>query len=201
MEDDLEEEIAELVGESRRGARPERVVDLVGLLEEMVAERLVGLLAIPRAAVREPQPMRDPGHRPGARDRPFGRERTEVQRPGQGIGGQLADRQADGRAEPADLVIGRVEPAEDRDGIGTTRTVAAREDRCRPGRIGRPAAAPGVHPEDGCRDDQDRPARLERGRDEVFGRDDLEARGEVQPPAEARLGDERIEHDGPAPTG
>ena len=51
MEDDLEQQVAELPGELRGRAGLERVVDLVGLLEEVLAERRVGLLAVPRAAV------------------------------------------------------------------------------------------------------------------------------------------------------
>ena len=52
VEDDLQPEVAELGGQLRRGPAGQRVVDLVGLLEEVVAQRFVGLLAIPRAAVR-----------------------------------------------------------------------------------------------------------------------------------------------------
>ena len=84
VEDHLEQEVAELLGEGRRGAGAERVVDLVGLLEEVVPERLVGLLAVPRAAVRQAQPVRDPGHRPGARDRQLAGDRAEVERAGEG---------------------------------------------------------------------------------------------------------------------
>ena len=51
VEDDLEQQVAELLGELRRGAGLERVVDLVGLLEQVAAQAQVGLLAVPRAAV------------------------------------------------------------------------------------------------------------------------------------------------------
>ena len=90
VEDDLEEEVAELLGERRRRARAERVVDLVGLLEEVVPERLVGLLAVPRAAVGQAQPVRDPGHRPGARDGQLGRDGAEVERAAESVRGQVA---------------------------------------------------------------------------------------------------------------
>ena len=67
-------------GELRRRAGLERVVDLVGLLEEVVAQRLVGLLAVPRAAVRLAEPGRDPGHAPRRGDVRDRRDRPEVQR-------------------------------------------------------------------------------------------------------------------------
>ena len=80
VEDDLEQQVAELAGELGRGAGLERVVDLVGLLEQVLAERLVGLLAVPRAAVRLAQPVRDPGHGPRRSRRQLGRDRGEVER-------------------------------------------------------------------------------------------------------------------------
>ena len=52
VQNDLQVEVAELAGQIRRGSGVERVVDLVGLLEQVLLERGVGLLAIPRAAVR-----------------------------------------------------------------------------------------------------------------------------------------------------
>ena len=52
MEHDLEQQVAELAGQRRRGPGLERVVDLVRLLEQVLAQRRVGLLAVPRAAVR-----------------------------------------------------------------------------------------------------------------------------------------------------
>ena len=52
VEDDLEQQVAELLGQLRRRPGLERVVDLVGLLEQVLAQRRVGLLAVPRAAVR-----------------------------------------------------------------------------------------------------------------------------------------------------
>ena len=51
VQDDLEQQVAELPGELGRGAGLERVVDLVRLLEQVVAQRRVGLLAVPRTAV------------------------------------------------------------------------------------------------------------------------------------------------------
>ena len=80
VEDDLEPEVAELGGQLRRGAAGEGVVDLVGLLEEVVAQRLVGLLAIPRAAVGLPQAVRDPGHPPRRGGRQLRGDRGEVER-------------------------------------------------------------------------------------------------------------------------
>ena len=80
VQDDLEPQVAELAGERRRGPRLERVVDLVGLLEEVLAERGMGLLAIPRAAVRLAQPGGDPGHRPRPGQGGLGRDRRQVER-------------------------------------------------------------------------------------------------------------------------
>ena len=76
MEDDLEQEVAELLfgvacgaastvtargvrslGVERRGERLERVERLVGLLEEVARERRVGLDAVPRAARRAASAM------------------------------------------------------------------------------------------------------------------------------------------------
>ncbi len=52
VEDDLEQQVAELAGQLGRRAGLERVVDLVGLLEQVLAQRLVGLLAVPRDSRR-----------------------------------------------------------------------------------------------------------------------------------------------------
>ena len=68
VQDDLEPQVAELAGQLGRRAGLQRVVDLVGLLEQVLAERGVGLLAVPRAAVGLAQPGRDPGHRPRSGD-------------------------------------------------------------------------------------------------------------------------------------
>ena len=51
VEDDLQPQVAELAGQLGRRAGLERVVDLVRLLEQVLAQRCVGLLAVPRAAV------------------------------------------------------------------------------------------------------------------------------------------------------
>ena len=67
VEHDLQPQVAELAGELRRGTRLERVVDLVRLLEQVVAQRLVRLLAIPRAAVGRPEAVADGRHRPRSR--------------------------------------------------------------------------------------------------------------------------------------
>ena len=68
VEDDLEQQVAELAGQLGRRAGLERVVDLVRLLEQVLAQRGVGLLAVPRAAVGLAQSVADPGHRPGPGD-------------------------------------------------------------------------------------------------------------------------------------
>ena len=117
VEHDLEQQVAELAGELGRGARLERVVDLVGLLEQVLAQRLVGLLAVPRAAVGLAQPGGDPGHRPRAGDGQLRRDRGEVERRlERRRRSSVATVVAVGRPEPADRVVGRVEPAEDASG-------------------------------------------------------------------------------------
>ena len=42
---------------------------------------------------------------------------------------------------------------------------------------------------------QERPGRLDGGRDDPLGRDDLDPGRGVEPPAQSRLGQERVEHD------
>ena len=185
MEDDLEQEVAELVCEGRRRPGSERVVDLVRLLEEMIAERLVGLLAVPRAAVGQPQPGGDPGHRPGTRDGELRRDRAEIQGCREVVGRQVADTPGLGRPEASDRVISRVQAPEQEDRIPTRGTVPARQRLRRRVRGG---------PEGGQRNDEDGPPGFKRRRDEPLGGDDLQARGEVEPPAEPRFGDERVEH-------
>ena len=80
VEDHLEQQVAELAGQLRRRAALERVVDLVRLLEEVVPQRGVRLLPVPRAAVRLPEAGRDPGHPPRRGEVGDGRDRAEVQR-------------------------------------------------------------------------------------------------------------------------
>jgi len=65
----LEQKVAELVAEPRRIPGIERAERLVGLFQQVRTERRVRLLAVPRAAVRRAQALRD------ARD---GVERGEV---------------------------------------------------------------------------------------------------------------------------
>jgi hypothetical protein len=83
-------------------------------------------------------------------------------------------------------VVAWVEPPKQRHRIVAARTVAAGE-RLRDGIGRRRAKRRG-------RNDEKRPGRLDRGRDQALGGNDLEPRGEVEPPAQPRLGDERVEH-------
>src|SRR6202023_1548986 len=58
VEDDLEQQVAELLLEvrgalSRRAQPLDRLEDLVGLLQEMAGQRLMGLLAVPRSTLPE----------------------------------------------------------------------------------------------------------------------------------------------------
>ena len=80
VEDDLEQQVAELARELRGRARVERVVDLVRLLEQVVAQRGVGLLPVPRAAVGLAQPGREPGHAPRRGEVGDGRHGREIER-------------------------------------------------------------------------------------------------------------------------
>ena len=162
VEDDLEEQVAELLGEGRRRAAAERVVDLVGLLEEVVPERLVGLLAVPRAAVRQAQAVRDPGHRPRARDGHLAGDRRQVERRRRDPPPSSSPIvEALGRAEPADRMVGRDRAGEDAE------RVVDRPDR--DDRAGRRAARPrrrrrraSVDRRTASGDEQRRPGRLER---------------------------------------
>ena len=179
VQDDLEEQVAELLGEGRRRARLERVVDLVGLLEQVLAQRLVGLLAVPRAAVGLAQPARDPGHRPRAGDADLGRDRRQVQR---------AVEVGRGRASPT-VVPSAIPKRPTGDPLDTAaedaERVVAAAARARPGSgrgvraASRPAAA--ARQEHRQRHDEDRPRRLDRRRDQALGGDDLEPAGGSRP--------------------
>ena len=57
VEDDLEQHVAELLGEVGRVAGADGVDDLVGLLDEVGGEGLVGLLGVPGAAAGRAQPV------------------------------------------------------------------------------------------------------------------------------------------------
>ncbi len=199
VDDDLEEEVAELPGEIGRGPVSQRVVDLVGLLEEMLAERLVGLLAVPGTAVRQPEAGRDPGHRPRARDRQLRGERGEVERPGEVIDRQLPDRKAVGAARSTDGMLGGVEPAEQHHRIAAGRPGPTGQGLGHVGRGSRRRRTVGggtrSRAEERDRDDQQGPRRLDRGRHEVLGRDHLETGRRVESPAQSRLGEEGVEHD------
>ena len=84
MEDDLAQEVAELVAECGVGVgrvvdaafgrvggeRLDGLDDLVRLLERVPGERVVGLLRVPRASARSPQPLHqldETGELPGDR--------------------------------------------------------------------------------------------------------------------------------------
>ena len=52
IEEDLQQQVAQLFGQVRPVAPLDGVEDLVGLLQRVLADRVEGLLAVPRAAVR-----------------------------------------------------------------------------------------------------------------------------------------------------
>ncbi len=126
MEDDLEPQVAELIREGWGRAALEGVVDLVGLLEQMVPERLVGLLAIPRAAVGSAEALRDRWQPPRRGERLGRRDRPEDDGPGEIGLAQLVDRRRRRDAQPADRVVGRVQAAQDGEAVSTARAVTAR---------------------------------------------------------------------------
>ena len=118
---------------ARAGVAPafERVVDLVRLLEQVLPQRRVGLLAVPRAAVGLAQPGADPGHGPRSRGGQLGRDRGEVAGRLEVAVGQVGDR---GRRRIGRSVRRRARP----DTAGAARSAARR----RPGRCGRAAGRP-----------------------------------------------------------
>src|SRR5207244_8113824 len=98
------------------------------LLEQVLPERGVRLLAVPGTAVGLSEPVADEGHRPWSRDGRLRRDRRNVERAAKV--GRLE--RADGRrsplaAEPGHGRVGRVEPAQDGDCVTAPRTVPARE--------------------------------------------------------------------------
>ena len=116
VEDHLEQEVAEFLRQRRRCSRLEGVVDLIRLLEEMLAQRFVGLLAVPWAAVGAAESLADVGHGPRTGGREFRRDRSHEQRLAQVVGAEFADR---GRwtARPANEVVERIEPGQNRERI------------------------------------------------------------------------------------
>ena len=57
MKDDLQQDVAELVGERAIVAAVDGVADLVGLLDDVGLEGCVGLLGVPRTPARSAQPV------------------------------------------------------------------------------------------------------------------------------------------------
>ena len=66
VEHDLEQQVAQLLGELGPDRLIERVVDLVRLLQQERPQRAVVLLPVPGAATGRPQPRHEPGEAPGA---------------------------------------------------------------------------------------------------------------------------------------
>ena len=116
VQHDLEQEIPELLGKCRRGASFERVVDLVGLLQQERPQRQMVLLAVPGAAAGSAQPSHQPGQPVGAGRVPgVGQCRKQV-----GAVLQLGrrhrrngrPRRLGGAGESQHRMVGRVEPAQ-----------------------------------------------------------------------------------------
>ncbi len=102
-----------------------------------------------------------------------------------------ARQRADGRGvrepEPADGMVGGVEPADDRHGVRGVTPVPAGE---RPDHVSNRHAR--AHARGGH--DQERDGRFDRRRDEALRDDDAEARRRVELPAEAGLREKRVQH-------
>ena len=113
VQDDLQQQIAQLAGQVGSGFLAQGVVDLVRLLEQVLLEGEVGLFAIPRAAVRPAQPIGHPGQRPWAGRGKLGGDGTQVQSARQRRLRELAHRGCLRDSDAADHVIGRVEPGQD----------------------------------------------------------------------------------------
>ena len=198
VQHDLQEQVAELLGQRRRGAGLERVVDLVGLLEQMLAQGQVGLLAIPWAAVWRSQACRQPGQPVRAGEIGLADERRQVpgrRRLHESGGRQVADGHV-GRAEQAmHRVVGGIEGGEH--GRGSRRAgVAAGQDRrvergrARPmracGSRQRPGRAAVVRGRGGALgQDHQCPARIERAPRERLGARDLAGRSRRVTPKRA----------------
>ena len=60
LEDDLEQQVPQLLAQGLAVARVDGVDDLAGLLEDVLAQGLEGLLAVPGAAVGSEQPAHHP---------------------------------------------------------------------------------------------------------------------------------------------
>ena len=196
VEHDLEQQVAELPGELGRRARPERVVDLVRLLQQVVAQRLVGLLLVPRAAVGRAQPVRDPGHAPGRGDvRDRARRARGTAAPARSSAVSAPTVVPSGSPNRPTAWSARVEAAEDGDGVAPARRRAARGAAAarQPHRSGAPARSRAAGTSEHGQ------GRLERRGDQPFGDDDREARRGIEPEAVPGLGEERVQHRPPAP--
>ena len=192
VEHDLEAAGRRAPRRARRAPRLERVVDLVGLLEEVLPQRLRGSARGPtgsRRAGAAGRLMQGIAH--GARERPPRARpaggRTGAARSAVASAPTVAPSAAPNR--PTDGPPGRA---------GRGRRAASRPPGpWRPG-SGSGSAASAALPlsarSTASGTSSSGPRWLERRRDQALGGDDLEAGGEVEAPAEARLRDERVEH-------
>jgi hypothetical protein len=193
VQDDLEPQVTELASQLRGRAGLERVVHLVRLLEQVVAQRLVGLLTIPGTAVGGPETVADRRHRPRPGHGCLGLERGEVERRGEVIGVELADGGRRMRPEPADRMVCGIGTREDLQRLTAAWTVPPGQGR-HVGRFASIRPCGSSSEQHGQRHDQRRSRRLERRPDQPFARDDLQAGGGIQPEPEARLRDEGVQH-------
>ena len=127
VEDDLEQQVAELPRQIGRRTGLQGVVDLVRLLEQVLAQALVRLLAIPRTAVGCAQAIADGRHGPRTGGGQLRGDRSEVGRCLEVAQGQRTDRRDRRAPEPTDRVVRGVQPSEDGEGVTTARPVATRK--------------------------------------------------------------------------
>ena len=179
----------------------EGVVDLVRLLEQVLAQRGVGLLPVPRTAVGLAQAVADVGHRPRARrrrararwaPRTAGRSRSAADRSAIDVVVLVASASASAPslATVASPGYSRRSSAQRVAALGP---VAAREQPAAPCSAAAPAAGTGP-PSSAI-------GTMSSGREASIGvaisrsaGDDLDPRRDVEAPAIARLGDEGVEH-------
>ena len=134
VEHDLQQQVAELLGELRRRALLERVVDLVRLLEQELAQRQVVLLAIPRAAIGRAQARHEPGQavRAGDVGERLERRACKCAPVASDRRRQLADGRVRRAVEAVTRVVGRIERAQHLRGVRAVGCAAGQRDGSKP---------------------------------------------------------------------
>ena len=111
---------------------------------------------------------------------------------------ERVDRRHVHEPEPPDRVVHRIEAAKQNERIAAGGTMAAGQPGGLVHRLGHGAVTLGLGQrgpsEDDHRREDQRPARLDRGRQQMLDGDDLEPAREVEAPAELSFVDQRVEH-------